>query len=234
MAGVGKSDRVYEQLKAEITSGEIAPGASLSAIAMGERFDASRTPIRQAFVRLEAEGLVTLVDRQGARVAPISIRGVRDLFELRTLLEAAAARMVAESAAVDPAVRERFEAISAEFDAMVGQPASTQRWERFYGLAELFDRAIIECTRNAHLSRSIAELRPHSARLRSIAHSTPDRLENSLVEHQRMCRAIIDGRAADAEQACAAHLSATERTVLDAVLDPARATRGSRIDLVTA
>lgn len=234
MAGDSKSDRVYAQLKAEIMSGQIAPGASLSAIAIGDRLEASRTPVRQAFVRLEAEGLVTLVDRQGARVAPISIQGVRDLFELRTLLESTATRMVAEAANSDASVQDPFSRIFSELDTMKDEPPSQERWARFYDLAEQFDRAIVDHTRNAHLSRSIAELRPHSARLRSIAHSTPDRLETSLEEHQQMCAAIIAGDADAAEMASTAHLAATERTILDAVFDPSRAGRGPRIDLVTA
>ncbi|MBY4403016.1 GntR family transcriptional regulator [Rhodococcoides fascians] len=234
MAGDSKSDRVYAQLKREIMSGEIAPGTSLSAIATGERLQASRTPIRQAFVRLEAEGLVTLVDRQGARVAPISIAGVRDLFELRMLLESTATGMVAESVRVDPSISAPFQQILDELSLMQGQSPSPERWARFYEIADEFDRAVVANTRNTHLSRSIAELRPHSARLRSIAHSTPDRLESSLVEHQRMCRAIISGDVAAAQTASAAHLEATEQTILDAVMNPAHVGRRPQIDLVTA
>ncbi len=234
MTGDSKSDRVYAQLKAEIMSGEIAPGSSLGAISIGERLNASRTPVRQAFVRLEAEGLVTLVDRQGARVAPISISGVRDLFELRSLLESTATGMVADAVRFDPAAAGPFIEILGELDSMENEEPSSQRWERFYELAEQFDRAVIAHTRNAHLSRSIAELRPHSARLRSIAHTSPDRLERSLVEHQQMCRAIIAGDSSAAKAAAAEHLEATERTILDAVMNPARAGRGPRIDVVTA
>lgn len=234
MTGDSKSDRVYAQLKSEIMSGEIAPGASLSAIATGERLQASRTPIRQAFVRLEAEGLVTLVDRQGARVAPISIAGVRDLFELRTLLESTAAGMVAETVRVDPTIAAPFRTILEELEQMQSQPPSPERWGRFYEIADEFDRAVVTHTRNTHLSRSIAELRPHSARLRSIAHSTPDRLESSLIEHQHMCQAIIAGDTAAARETSATHLEATEQTILDAVMNPSRVGRGPRIDLVTA
>lgn len=234
MAGDSKSDRVYAQLKAEIMSGEIAPGVSLSAITTGERLQASRTPVRQAFVRLEAEGLVTLVDRQGARVAPISISGVRDLFELRILLESTATGMVAEAVHLDPAAAEPFQKILDELESMKGAKASPERWQRFYELAEEFDRSVVAHTRNTHLSRSIAELRPHSARLRSIAHATPNRLETSLVEHQQMCRAIIAGDSVAARAASSEHLEATEQTILDAVFDPARAGRGPQIDLVTA
>lgn len=65
MARESKSEQVYVQLKQDILNGTLSPGQSLSAIDVGTRFSASRTPVRQAFLRLEADGLVSLTDRQG-------------------------------------------------------------------------------------------------------------------------------------------------------------------------
>lgn len=227
-----KSDHVFEQLKQDILTGALRPGESLSAINVGRRFDASRTPVRQAFLRLEAEGLVTLIDRQGARVAPISIQGVRDLFELRILLEAAATSMVAQSCIHDRSAQQQFEELLAGFEAIAQQEPSDQRRDRFYELAEAYDQAIIRYTRNQHLARSIADLRPHSARLRMIAHAHPQRLDVSLTEHLNMCRAIVTHDAATAAAACTEHLTKTQATILDAVINP----QGTAlpIDVVTA
>ncbi|HEY5853854.1 MAG TPA: GntR family transcriptional regulator [Aldersonia sp.] len=216
-----KGDRIYEQLKADILAGALRPGESLSALGIADRFDASRTPVRQAFLRLEAEGLVSLIDRQGARVAPISIQTVRDLFELRILLESTAAAMVAASAARTPAIARDFQAIHDELDTLADQPASEERRTRFYELAEAFDRAVIAHTRNRQLAQAVDDVRPHSARLRSIAHTSPSRLETSLREHQQMCRAIIDADSDAASAVVTEHLNRTQQTILDAVLDPA-------------
>ena len=214
-----KSEQVYTQLREEILSGELRPGQSLSVLGMGERFAASRTPVRDAFLRLESDGLVSLIDRQGARVSPISIRGVRDLFELRMLLETAATRQVAEAAAHDDKIRGVFADLFAQFKAIAGQKPSPQRRERFYELAEAYDQAIIAHVRNQRLGRTIADLRPHSARLRMIAHSRPDRLEVSLKEHLAVCSAILEHRADDAVAACTEHLANTQNTILQAVLN---------------
>lgn len=216
-----KGDRIYEQLKADILAGVLRPGESLSALGIADRFVASRTPVRQAFLRLEAEGLVSLIDRQGARVAPISIQTVRDLFELRTLLESTAIAMVAASAARKPAIAGDFQAILDELDTLADQPADRGRRTRFYELTEEFDRAVIAHTRNRQLARAVDDVRPHSARLRSIAHTSPNRLETSLREHQQMCRAIIDADPDAASAAATDHLNRTQQTILDAVLDPA-------------
>ena len=232
MAGESKSEQVYGQLRANILNGVLSPGQSLSALDVGARYSASRTPVRQAFLRLEAEGLVSLVDRQGARVAPISIKSVRDLFELRILLEAAAARMVAEAVTRDRVARQQFEEVAEALGAIAEEAPSGSRHDRFYALTETYDQAVIAHTRNAQLARSIAELRPHTERLRNIAHSRPDRLDVSLAEHLTMCRAILAGDGPAAAAACAEHLTQTQKTILDAVVDP----QGSAvaIDLVTA
>jgi DNA-binding GntR family transcriptional regulator len=232
MAADNKSDYVYGQIRQDILTGALRPGESLSVIGIGERFNASRTPIRQAFLRLEAEGLLSLIDRQGARVAPISIQGVRDLFEVRILLEGAATRQVAEAAAQNEAAHRAFETILSELESVEGQEPSPARRDRFYELAEAYDQAIISYTRNAHLARQIAELRPHSTRLRIIAHSRPERLEVSLAEHLAMCRAIIAHNAAAAAAAASEHLTQTQRTILDAVINPDSS--AVPIELVTA
>ena len=65
-----------------------------------------------------------------------------------------------------------------------------------------------------------ADLRPHSARLRVIAHSQPDRLEVSLKEHLAMNRAIVEHDPGAAVAACTEHLNQTQKTILDAVLNP--------------
>ncbi|MFC0450121.1 GntR family transcriptional regulator [Rhodococcus jostii] len=232
MAAGSKGEQVYEQLRQDILNGILSPGQSLSAIDVGARFSASRTPVRQAFLRLEGEGLVSLIDRQGARVSPISIKSVRDLFELRILLESAATRMVAEAVVQDAAARQQFDDVAAELEKIAEEPPSDARRDRFYELAERYDQAVIAHTRNAQLARSIADLRPHTERLRNIAHSQPDRMDVSLSEHLSVCRAILAGDGAAAAAACTRHLSQTQKTILDAVVNP----QGSAIaiDLVTA
>lgn len=232
MARDSKADQVYSALREEILDGTLRPGDSLSVLKVADRFGASRTPVRDAFLRLESDGLVSLTDRQGARVSPISIRGVRDLFEMRIMLEGNATRQVAEAATTDDKVRGVFVDLLAKFEAVKGDAPSPERRERFYELAEAYDQAVIAHSRNEHLSRMVAELRPHSARLRIIAHSRPDRLEVSLQEHLAMCNAIIDHDSDAAAAATTAHLEMTQKTILDAVLNPSGA--AVPVDIVSA
>ena len=74
-------------------------------------------------------------------------------------------------------------------------------------------RAIIGATRNEHLRRTIAELRPHTARLRNLSHVHPQRVEISVVEHLRMCDALLAGDADEAASAITEHLTQSLETI---------------------
>src|SRR5215470_13389719 len=78
-----------------------------------ERFAVSRSPVRDALLRLEAEGLVVISPRKGYRAAPISIADARDLFELRAVLEPVCAASVASEASEEALRRlDRFRSMS--------------------------------------------------------------------------------------------------------------------------
>ena len=194
-----KVDLVHRRLKEEIELGEL-PGTPLSELWLVERTGASRTPVREALRRLAAEGLVDLVPRQGARVSRVSLQSVRDLFEFRALLEPEAIRQATEAAAADPELRRAFASLRTEF-ARVQRRALALAVAGLLRRADRFDWAIIGATRNEHLRRTIAELRPHTARLRNLSHVDPQRVEVSVAEHLRMCDALLAG---DADEAAAA------------------------------
>ena len=208
-----KADLVHRRLKEEIELGELAPGTPLSELSLVERTGASRPPVREAQRRLAAEGLVDLVPRQGARVSRVSLQSVRDLFEFRALLEPAAIRQATEAAAADPELRRAFASMRTEFTRIERRAPSPARSRAFYALADRFDWAIIGAARNEHLRRTIAELRPHTARLRNLSHVDPRRVEVSVEEHLRMCDALLAGDADGAAAAIAEHLTESLRTI---------------------
>ena len=213
MTGPSKADQVHALLKEQIELGELAPGAPLSELSLVARTGASRTPVREALRRLAAEGLVDLAPRLGARVSRVSAQNVRDLFEFRRLLEPAAIRQATETAAVDPAVRRTFADMRAGFARIQERAPSLERSRAFYELADRFDWTIIDSTRNVHLRRSIAELRPHTARLRNLSHLDPQRTDVSVAEHLAICDALLAGDADEAAAAITDHLAQSLATI---------------------
>jgi len=89
---------IYTVLRREILSCAIPPGAEIRDAEFAERFSVSRSPVRDALLRLEAEGLVLINPRKGYRAAPISVADARDLFAFRAVLEPACAASAAEEA----------------------------------------------------------------------------------------------------------------------------------------
>ena len=212
-ADASKADLVHRQLKEEIELGELAPGTPLSELSLVERTGASRTPVREALRRLAADGLVDLTPRQGARVSRVSLQSVRDLFSFRSMLEPEAIRQATQAAATDAELRRTFADMRTEFVRLQRRVPSQARSRAFYELADRFDWAIIGATRNEHLRRTIAELRPHTARLRNLSHVDPQRVDVSLVEHLVICDALLAGDADAAAAGIAEHLAESLRMI---------------------
>ena len=84
---------VFLELRQDILSCRIAPATELREAELAERFGVSKSPVRDALSRLVQEGLVMVVPRQGYRVASISLKDVKDMFEYRAVLESACARI---------------------------------------------------------------------------------------------------------------------------------------------
>jgi DNA-binding GntR family transcriptional regulator len=114
--------RVSEALREAILSGEFGPGQRLRTESLAKRFGSSRTPVREALVQLEGEGLVDIEPRRGALVRSFASADLIDLYEIRALLEpAAAARAAVRASAAQLA---RLGEIVALSDARGGNGAA--------------------------------------------------------------------------------------------------------------
>jgi DNA-binding GntR family transcriptional regulator len=90
-------DRISESLSAAIISGELAPGTLVSVPTLASQFAVSATPVREAMLDLEQRGFVASVRNKGFRVTEVSEQDLREIVELRQLIEAPAMRSLAES-----------------------------------------------------------------------------------------------------------------------------------------
>ncbi|NLG87411.1 MAG: GntR family transcriptional regulator [Firmicutes bacterium] len=88
-------ERLYETLKEDILLNKYKPGAELQIDKLAQEFGVSTTPIREALVRLEGDGLVVSIPNRGVQVAPISLDDVKNIYEVRRLLEPHAAKIAA-------------------------------------------------------------------------------------------------------------------------------------------
>src|SRR5208337_15324 len=102
---------IVERLRDDILAGRLAPGSRLVECELTARFSVSRGPVREALRRLAAEGLIEHLPHRGALVRRLTLREIRELFEIRVEMEALAARLAA--AAESPERRQRFVAVIA-------------------------------------------------------------------------------------------------------------------------
>src|ERR1700712_4920 len=114
--------RVSEELREAILSGEFGPGERLRTAMLATRFGSSRTPVREALVQLEGEGLVDIEPRRGALVRSFASTDLIDLYEIRALLEPAAAARAALRASANQLAR--LTEIVALSDARGGKSAA--------------------------------------------------------------------------------------------------------------
>lgn len=110
-------DEVFNTLRKAILNGDLVPGQRLMEIALSEKLGVSRTPVREAIKRLEAEGLVVIIQRKGAEVAGISGSQLRDVLEVRLALEELAGELACKRISDEDI--EQLKSINASFMKMI-------------------------------------------------------------------------------------------------------------------
>lgn len=192
-------DRAYDHVKERILDGEFAGGALLSEGEVAEALGLSRTPVREAFLLLEAEGLMRLYPKRGALVVAVSPEEVRDVMETRLLIEQHAARRVAGSGEEVPGMRESLD-VQARLVAGGDLAAFAAEDRRFH-------RGIVAAAGNAILTRLYDTLHDRQRRMNaaSIARR-PDLAERFLAEHRDIAEALTAHDPTAAEEAVARHL----------------------------
>ncbi|MDT0416255.1 GntR family transcriptional regulator [Streptomyces sp. DSM 41982] len=198
------ADSVYEAVKARIMDHEIAPGARVGIEALARDLTVSPTPVREALARLEADGLVVKRPQAGYRAtALLGPQGLRELFEMRELLECRAAALAAVHA------DENERALVADLAARMGErPASGDRYadyREFAALDQRFHDTLASASRRPLLAEAVARLHTHLHIFR--LSGIPGARKPTLAEHDRLVRAILRRDPARAAEAMAAHLT---------------------------
>ncbi|GMA23101.1 GntR family transcriptional regulator [Luteimicrobium album] len=202
---------VYDALRTEIIDGTLAPDERLSEPALAARLGVSRTPVREALRRLEAETLVVEQPTGGVRVAPLDVADARQVYEVRARLEGLLARRAAERVAGSMAEAP---------DDGAPDPADVARLVR---LVELMDavrdhddevlrigaefHAVVERLADDRLCAALLrQIRGHVDRYRTLA--TRERVGTTahVDEHRAVARAVVGGDPDAAEDAMRAHI----------------------------
>jgi DNA-binding GntR family transcriptional regulator len=199
--------QAYAALRAAIISAELAPGRQLSENELAARLGVSRTPIREALVRLRDERLVEIVPQLGTFVTRISTPAVADAQFIREALECACVRRAAELATEDD--------VAALEDNIRAQEHArdSDDFDAFYLLDDAFHQSLCDMSEHRAVWPVSQRARGHLNRVRRLSMPVPSYLAEMIEQHRRVVSAVADHDCDGAEALLRDHL----RNVLQAV-----------------
>lgn len=187
MGAMSNVDRALSALRQMIFSGELAPGSDHLETELAERLGVSRTPVREAALQLQAQGLVEVRPRRGIRVLPVSAQDMRDIYDILTELESLAAARAAEAgysktdlATLAGAIQDMDAALAAD-----DLPAWAQADDRFH-------RELVRLGRNARLSMIVSVMRDQVRRARATTLFMRPKPSRSNAAHRDVYQAIAE------------------------------------------
>jgi DNA-binding GntR family transcriptional regulator len=207
---VAAKDRAHDYVKRQVLTGGFPGGELISEGEVAAALGMSRTPVREAFLRLEAEGLLRLYPQRGALVVPVSSGEARAVIEARLVLEQFAARkVIGRGAAVRAAV---FELLSTELQRQRDAVAESD-WEEFSDADRAFHDVTLQESGNAIVAGFYSSLRDRQMRMNRELVMHEERITTILEEHRLFAEAVRDGDLQRTEEALRMHLASTMRTL---------------------
>jgi DNA-binding GntR family transcriptional regulator len=206
----------YETLKEEILSTRLRPGEAVPTERLTATLGVGRTPIREAVLRLEKEGLVEIRPRMGTFVSALNLREIREMYEVRRTLEGLAARRASRHASAD-----RLADAERGLGPYRGADPATLRAEDYAGMQEAgqaLHRLIVDTCQNEVLARLIRSLQDHFRRFRSLSRTLPQKLLTSHAQHLEILEALKARDEDRAERLVHEHFDAAARSLLDSLM----------------
>ncbi len=197
------ADRVAQTVGDAIITGEFAPGSFLTEGEIGERLAVSRTPVREAFLLLEARRLLRLFPKKGAVVTSPTDRETTELLQVRLMLEPTAVRARAARAEAADELEADLSALLSEQAAAVGAGDALA----FARTDHAFHSRIVAESRNRVIDEFHQQLGPRLERLIHQAGArNVDAFRRQLDEHRELASAAVEGRAEAFEASLHEHL----------------------------
>jgi DNA-binding GntR family transcriptional regulator len=227
--GAGRAaakDRALDYVKSQVLTGAFPGGELISEGEVAAALGMSRTPVREAFLRLEAEGLLRLYPQRGALVVPVSSEEARAVIEARLVLEQfAVSKVVGRGPAASAAV---FERLSGELQRQ-RDAATKPDWQEFLDADRAFHRITLDESGNRILSDFYSSLRDRQMRMTGEqVIRDQQRMTTIMDEHRGIAEALRDGDLQRALEAVQTHLASTMRVLGLAVEHPAYGGDASR------
>lgn len=187
---ISRVDDAYDRLKSEILENRMPPGFQGTEPEVALRLGMSRTPVREALIRLQSEGLVELIPRRGIRVLPISPNDMREIYQLLTVLEPEAAADVGDDGLSDEQISV-LETATSEMEQALDE-GDLDRWA---AADDRFHRVLLSYNSNDRLTAFVNTLFDQAHRARIITLRLREVPRQSTEDHRAILRALSKGDA---------------------------------------
>jgi DNA-binding GntR family transcriptional regulator len=198
-----RGDFVHGWLLGAIRDGQFQPGSRIREAEVALQLGVSRTPVREAFRRLQADGLLVLTPWRGAQVAELNQTQVIELYAMRRVLEGTAAALAAEHATP--------EEIDHLFKLLEKDKTAEDKSDRHAQINRQFHQTLYGAAHNRYLLKALNALTDSLALLKSTTYEVPGRALVARDEHVLIANAIKKRDSAAAEKTTRAHIETAER-----------------------
>ncbi|BAH55820.1 MULTISPECIES: GntR family transcriptional regulator [Rhodococcus] len=224
--GASATENAYRHIKRLILTSELAPGTELREATLSESTGFGRSPVRESLRRLVQEGFVDVRARQGYRVSVVTMASVRDLFEMRLLLEPAVVELAAERAPM------------AELEALHSLAHQTyvsgdiHSYEKFLEDNREFHVRIAQASGNEIFTRTLRTLLEEMQRLFFISLDGSDSVSEQMHEHHDLHDALLARDGTRAREIMIAQIEASRERVMEGLVGAAQRPRRAATGVV--
>lgn len=209
---ITQSARAYRDIKRQIISLELPPGASFSESELATRLSRGKTPIREALLRLQRDGLVKAIPRSGYQVTALTLKEAQDLFAVRSLLEAEAARLATNSRSDSEQLHKLERLCRSSYD-----PTDALSIDRFNRANTEFHKGVARMSNNLVLEDMLGQILDRLERVFNAGLRLQSRADTIVHEHEELLDKIAAGDADAAAHVAKAQANASEQMVLEAL-----------------
>ncbi len=206
---VNLTNRVYDYLKEQILSGNYENGNAITENSVGKELNVSRTPVREALRQLELGGLVKIVPNKGAVVQGISIDDIKNIYEIRSLIEGLATVHAVNNASDDELVALQEIVDLTEFYFKRGDD------KKLRDMDGKFHQCLYEICHNRILKQILNDLHGYGIRYREKSMQSKGRVEKTITEHKGIMNAVLQRDAAKAEKLAVEHVNNALKNILE-------------------
>jgi len=205
--GENLAQRIYEQVKLDIFEFRMLPGDRFSENEVAERMQVSRTPVREALLRLQREGYVEVLYRAGWQVRPFDFEMFENLYDVRIILETAAVKRLCEMESAPPGLADlkRIWLVPVAERLDDGSTVSA--------LDERFHEMLVEATGNAEMAQIHHGISERIRILRRLDFTQSPRIEATYVEHGKILRAVLQRRSDQSQLLLKTHIEESKAEV---------------------